>query len=193
MSDHKVNRPTLEAALAAWHKCLASRNLPAQTHWVFAENLCFEASPAAPDGFNLGFQTKFTAPADDALDIAFDQFSETDARMVFYRLGSSPRGSTCILLCDSWFENKNKADGFERHDEWGISFYPGQPGNIEEITDLSRWLRRVRRNRAFHDFDFAMSLATVDEIKIHGRALQPYERFADTMLNRMRRVLGNPA
>ena len=66
-------------------------------------------------------------------------------------------------------------------------------GNIEEITDLTRWLRRVKRNYAFRDFDFAMSLATIDEIKIHGRALQPYERYAETMLNRLRRVLGNPA
>jgi len=37
-----------------------------------------------------------------------------------------------------------------------------------------------------------MSLATIDEIKIHGRTLQPYERFAETLLSRLRRVLGNP-
>ena len=193
MSEVKMNRPKLEAALAAWKKCLASHSLPTKTHWIFAENLCFEASPAAPKSFNLGFQTKFTAPADDALEIAFDEFGDTDARMVFYRLGSSAHGSVCILLCDPWFEGKGLGEGFERHDEWGLSFYPGQPGEIEEVTDLSRWLRRIRRDRAFHDLDFAMSLATIDEIKIHGRILQPYERFADTMLNRMRRVLGNPA
>jgi hypothetical protein len=193
MSDDHVNRPTLDAALAAWQQCLARHHLPVQTHWIFAENLCFEASATTPESFTLGFQTKFTAPADDALEIAFDQFGETGARMVFYRLGTSPRGSVCILLCDSWFEDKGGDDGFERHDEWGISFYPGRPGDIEEVTDLSRWLRRIRRNRAFHDFDFAMSLATIDEIKIHGRTLHPYERFADTLLNRMRRMLGNPA
>jgi len=192
MSEVKMNRPKLEAALAAWKKCLAHHNLPAQTHWIFAENLCFETAPETPEDFTIGFQTKFTAPAEDALEIAFDQFGETDARMVFYRLGSSPRGSVCILLCDPWFEGKGRDEGFERHDEWGLSFYPGQPGDIEEITDLSRWLRRLRRDRAFHDLDFAMSLATIDEIKIHGRTLQPYERFADTMLNRMRRVLGDP-
>jgi hypothetical protein len=38
-----------------------------------------------------------------------------------------------------------------------------------------------------------MSLATIDEIKIYGRGLVPYERFATTMLNRLRRFLGQPA
>jgi hypothetical protein len=35
-----------------------------------------------------------------------------------------------------------------------------------------------------------MALTTIDEIKIYGRPLAPYERFAQTMLNRLRRVLG---
>jgi len=70
-----------------------------------------------------------------------------------------------------------------------MSFHPGHTDNIEEITDLTRWLRRVKRDRALHDFDFCMALTTVDEIKIHGRPLAPYERFAETMLNRLRRVL----
>jgi hypothetical protein len=38
-----------------------------------------------------------------------------------------------------------------------------------------------------------MTLAAIDEIKTHGRVLMPYERFASTMLNRLRRFLGQPA
>jgi hypothetical protein len=38
-----------------------------------------------------------------------------------------------------------------------------------------------------------MPLATIDEIKIHGRPLQPYERFAGNMLDRLRRMMGNPS
>ena len=53
-------------------------------------------------------------------------------------------------------------------------------------------MRRVQGNRALRDFDFAMSLATIDEIKIHGRVLMPYERYAESMLNRLRRIHGNP-
>ena len=192
MSQSQFNRPPLATALTAWREHLASHGLPAETLWIFAENLCIEPSPTAPESFQVHFQTRFTPPADDALEIAYDQFSETPARMVFYRLGSAGEKSVCILLCDPWFENRGERDGFTRRDEWGISFFPGAPGEIGEITDLSRWLKRVRGNRAFHDFDFAMALATIDEIKIHGRVLQPYERFAENLLNRLRRVLGNP-
>ena len=193
LSDNKITRPQFREALAAWQEFLAAQKLPSASVWIFAENLCFEPSSAIPGSLRVGFQTRFTPPSGDALEIAFDHFAETDARMVFYRLGSAAGGSVCLLLCDPWFEQQGERDGFIRRDEWGISFYPGTPGNIEEITDLSRWLRRVKRNYAFRDFDFAMSLATIDEIKMHGRTLQPYERFAGTMLNRLRRVLGNPA
>jgi hypothetical protein len=192
MSDKKFTRPALREALAVWREFLAARERPAEPLWIFAENLCFEPARAIPGSLRVGFQTRFTPPADDALEIAYDQFAGTGARMVFYRLGSCPRGSLCLLLCDPWFEKYNERDGFKRHDDWGISFHSGGPGDIEEITDLSRWLRRVKRNHAFRDFDFAMSLATIDEIKIHGRPLQPYERFAETLLNRLRRMLGNP-
>ena len=95
-------------------------------------------------------------------------------------------------MCDSWFDMKGERESYMRHDEWGISFHPGLDDEIEEITDLSRWLRRVKRGRAFHDLDFCMSLATIDEMKIYGRGLAPYERFATTMLNRLRRFLGQP-
>lgn len=192
MSAAKFSRPPLREAVAAWQESLRAHGLPAAAVWIFAENLCFEPSRAIPGSLRVGFQTRFTPPADDALEIAYDQFAETGARMVFYRLGSCPRGSVCILLCDPWFENCDEREGFERRNGWGISFYPGVAGDLEEITDLSRWLRRVKRNHAFRDFDFAMSLATIDEIKIHGRPLQPYERFAESMLNRLRRMLGNP-
>lgn len=192
MNTDSNNRPPLAKALTAWQDCLARHEFPTQMLWIFAENICIEPSRATPGSFRVGFQTKFTPPSEDALEIAYDLFGETAARMVFYRLGSSPRGSVCVLLCDNWFEEKNAHEGFERRDDWGISFYPGHPGEIDEVTDLSRWLKRVKNDRAFHDFDFAMSLATIDEVKIHGRPLMPYERFAESMLSRLRRVLGNP-
>ncbi|MEI9864962.1 MAG: hypothetical protein WDN00_10485 [Limisphaerales bacterium] len=143
--------------------------------------------------FISGSRPNSPPPPEDALDVAFDQFAETGERIVFYRLGDVPGKSICILLCDSWFDNKGDADGYVRRDEWKISFNPGQKDTIEEVTDLTRWLRRVKRDRAFHDLDFCMALATVDEIKIYGRPLAPYERFAETLISRLRRVLGQPA
>lgn len=188
MSKTAFVRPPLATALAAWRECLASHHLPDTPLWVFAENLCLEPSGAKPGHFRTRFQTQFTPPPEDALDIAYAEFGGTNARMVFHRLGSCPRGSVCLLLCDPWFETKSEREGFVRHDEWGISFYPGQAGDIEEVTNLARWVRRVKRARHVHDFDFSLSLATLDEIKTHGRALHPYERFADTLLNRMRQA-----
>jgi hypothetical protein len=190
MSTPNIIRPPLSEALAAWKSCLASHGLPAEPLWIFSENLCIERSHAVPGSFRFGFQTKFTPPDDDALEIAYDQFCETDARIVFYRLGSVQKKSVCILLCDSWFEEKNPRDGFERRDDWKISFRSGHPGDIEEVTELTRWVRRVRRDRVFHDFDFGMALETIDEIKFHGRPLMPYERMAQKMLGRLRRILG---
>lgn len=185
-----ANRPTLPEALDVWKKMLAERGLATDIVWLFEENLCVEKSRAEAGGYRFGFQTRFTPPPDDALDIAFDHFGETGARLVFYRLGDIPDKSVCILLCDSWFETKREADGFLRRDEWQMSFHPGHKDGIEEITDLTRWLRRVKRGRAFHDLDFCMALATIEEIKIYGRPLAPYERFAETMLGRLRRFLG---
>jgi hypothetical protein len=190
MSIQHYTRPALEEALEAWQECLSHHALPAESRWIFSENVCLERSPAVPGSLRYGFQTKFTPPDEDALDIAYDHFADTDARMVFYRLGSVPGQSVCILLCDPWFEEKTALDGFERRDDWKISFRPGHPGEIEEITELTRWVRRVRRDRAFHDFDFGMALETVDDIKTHGRPLLPYERMAQKMLRRLRRMLG---
>jgi hypothetical protein len=192
MNAPKYTRPALDDAMAAWRKCLAARGLPAETRWIFSENLCIERSPTVPGSLRLGFQTKFTPPDEEALDIAYDHFSDTDARIVFYRLGSAANQSVCILLCDSWFEEKTALEGFERRDDWKLSFRPGHTGDIEEITDLKRWVRRIRHDRVFHDFDFGMSLATIEEIRLYGRALMPYERMAQHMLLRLRRMLGQP-
>ncbi len=95
-------------------------------------------------------------------------------------------------MCDQWFEGRDVRDGFVKRDEWKISFRPGQAGSIEEVTDLTRWIRRVKSDRTFHDFDFSMSLETIEEIKLHGRPLMPYERMAQKMLTRLRRVMGQP-
>jgi hypothetical protein len=38
-----------------------------------------------------------------------------------------------------------------------------------------------------------MALETIDELKAYGRALAPYERFAEMLLNRLRRFLRQPA
>lgn len=192
MSTPNVIRPALDEAMNAWENSLSRHRLPAEPLWIFSENLCIEHSPTVPGSFRLGFQTKFTPPDDEALEIAYDHFCETDTRIVFYRLGSAGKKSVCILLCDPWFEEKNALDGFEQRDDWKISFRPGHPGDIEEITDLTRWVRRVKHDRAFHDFDFGMALETIDEIKIHGRPLLPYERMAQKMLGRLRRMLGQP-
>jgi len=188
-----TTRPTLEEVLAAWKKLLAERRLPTNLLWLFQENLCLEKSRVAPGGFHFAFQTRFTPPPDDALEITFDHFSGTDTRIVFYHVGVCRGQSLCLLLCDPWFDSKGESEGFLRRDEWNMSLHPGHDDEIEEITDLSRWLRRARHGRGFHDLDFCMTLIAIDEIKTYGRPLAPYERFAQTMLNRLRRFLGQPA
>jgi len=190
MTNPGYKRPVLDTAITEWKKVLTAHQLPDQPLWIFAENLCIEPSPTTPGSFSFGFQTRFSPPDEDALAIAYDHFSETPARMVFYRLGSTGGKSVCILLCDPWFEEKSTRDGYERRDEWKISFRPGHAGDIEEVTDLKRWVRRIKRDRAFHDFDFSMALETIDEIKMHGRPLLPYERMTQKMLNRLRTILG---
>ena len=192
MNNSQLSRPPLEVVLAAWKECLEGQGLPSTSQWIFAENICIEPSMAAPGSFRVGYQTRFTPPDEDALEIAYDHFCETPARIVLYRLGSANQKSVCVLLCDPWFEGKTARDGFILRDEWKISLRPGHPGEIEEVTDLKRWVRRVKHDRAFHDFDFSMSLTTIDEIKLNGRPLLPYERMAQKMMGRLRRVLGQP-
>ena len=190
MTTPKITRPALKEATAAWQECLSRHGLPRELLWIFSENLCIERSPAVPGSYRYGFQTKFTPPDPDSLEIAYDHFCETEARIVLYRLGTANHKSVCILLCDPWFEEKNAVDGFERRDDWKLSFRPGHAGDIEEITDLKRWVRRVQHDRAFHDFDFGMPLEMIDQIRFHGRPLLPYERMAQKMLGRLRRMIG---
>src|ERR1700692_2911166 len=95
MSTLHFTRPALDEALAAWQDSLPRHGLPAEILWIFSENLCLERSRTTPGSFRVGFQTKFTPPDDDALDIAYDHFAETGARIVFYRLGSAPEKSVC--------------------------------------------------------------------------------------------------
>lgn len=192
-SEASFQRPSLREALEAWRRLLAERGFATDLVWIFAENLCVERSDSEPGGLRVGFQTRFTPPPEDAVEIAFSEFSETDKPIVFYRLGERSGKSVCLLLCDAWFENRGETDGFVPRDQWKIFFHPGGKEKLEEVTDLTRWLHRVKRDRAFHDFDFCMSLEAIDEIKIYGRTLVPYERFAATMFNRLRRVLGQPA
>jgi hypothetical protein len=191
MSQPNFTRPSLSAALSAWRESLVQSGLPAEPLWVFAENLILEPDATA-DSFRVSFQTKFTPPDDDALEIAYDIFSDSDARIVFYRLGTAGKKSVCILLCDPWLDKRDARDGFLLRDDWKISFRPGKAEAIEEVTELARWVRRIKRGRDFQDFDFGMALATIDEIKLHGRPLMPYERMAEKVLSNLRRKLGQP-
>lgn len=191
MSSSANVRPRLSEALAGWEKLLAQRGLPTKLQWIFEENLCFEKKPDVPGGVHIGFQTRFSPVPQESLEIAYEHFCESDARIVFYRLGENNGRSVCILLGDSWFEEKKESDGYIVRDDWGISFYPGQKIDIEEVTDMRRWIRRLRRERPLHDVDFCMTLAAVDEIQIHGRVLSPGERYSEAMLSKLRRIFAH--
>ncbi len=171
-------RPTLSEALSVWKTALNHRNLPVEMLWAFDENLCFERDPAKPDGFRLGFQTVFTPPPPGAEEIAFHYFSEFEAPVVFYRLGSCGGKSICLLLCDGWFDSKGEAEGYFRREDWRMAFHPGTPGEVEEITDKQRWEHRIIRDRPLHALDFCMTLRAVHETLAHGRVLTTYERYA---------------
>jgi hypothetical protein len=47
---------------------------------------------------------------------------------------------------------------------------------------------RAMCRHVLHDLVFCMALETIDELKIHGRALAPRERFGERLLNRLRRL-----
>ena len=177
-------------ALKVWQAALAERGLPKELVWIFDENLCFEKDPATRIGFKLGFQTGFSPPPPDAERIAYHHFCEFEARIVFYRVGSSRGKSICLLLCDPWFEPKGEDAGFIRRDGWLISFRPGGAEEIEEITDERRWQERIVRDRPLHDLDFCMTLRAVHEILAHGRVLTTYEHYALKFLHAWRRFLG---
>jgi hypothetical protein len=186
-----IVRPNLSDALAAWKKLLAERGFATNLLWIFEENLCFEKKPDVPGGIHIGFQTRFSPVPQESLDIAFEHFCEADTRIVFYRLGENQGRSVCILLADSWFDEKKESDGFFPNDSWGVAFHPGQKIEIEEITDMRRWIRRLRRERPLHDVDFCMTLAAVDELQIHGRVLTPGERYSEAMLSKLRRIFAH--
>lgn len=186
-----IGRPPLDGAIAAWKKVLAERGLATDLLWIFEENLCFERKADVPGGIHIGFQIRFSPVPQEALDVAYEHFCETDAPIVFYRLGECQGRSVCILLADAWFGEKKASDGFVLHQEWGVWFHPGQRIEIEEVTDMRRWIRRLRRERPLHDVDFCMTLVAVDELQIHGRVLTPGERYSEAMLGKLRRIFSH--
>jgi hypothetical protein len=189
-TEPNYTRPDPEAALNAWKDLLKKGGLPTELLWVFDENLCFEADPARPGGFRLGFQTAFTPPPAEGADIAYEHFAETEAPLVFYRLGSAGNKSVCVMLCDEWFAAKQESDGFIRRDDWRMLFRPGEAVELEEIKEVGRWRNRMLRDRPLHDLDFCMSLQAIHESLAHGRVLSTYERYALRFLHLWRRVLG---
>src|SRR5437773_8369387 len=132
-------RPHFESALQEWKELLVRRGFSNDVVWILDENLVFENDPASPAGVKLGFQTEFSPHPPDAAKVTYHHFAEMDARLVFYRLGTSRGQSVCLQLCDPWFEPKTEAEGYVRRDEWLASFYPGASDQIEEITDPKRW------------------------------------------------------
>ncbi len=87
-------------------------------------------------GFTLRSRRGSRRRTEEALDIAYDFFSETPGRVVFYRLGGIPDKSVCVLLCDSWFDKMDASEGYVRRDDWGVSFYPGLDDQTKEVTKL---------------------------------------------------------
>ena len=66
--------------------------------------------------------------------MAFNYFSDFEARIVFYRIGSARGKSVCLMLCDTWFETKQSNNDFVRRDDWLISFHAGDATELEEVT-----------------------------------------------------------
>jgi len=186
----KFARPALSEALNAWKTVLAEQHLPTESVWLLDENLYFERDSRNKGRLKTGFQIQFTPPPPGAERITYDFFCETGARLVFYRLGSSGGKSICMMLCDDWFESKDRSGGFIRRDDWRMSFRPGGAGEIEEITDEQRWKNRILRDRPLHDLDFCMTMRDLHEIMAHGYALSPYERYALKFLHSWRKLLG---
>jgi hypothetical protein len=178
-------RPPFEDVLEAWTSLLKSRGYPTDVVWVLEENLCFEKDPTTKVGIKLGFQTKFTPHPEGSAKFIYHHFAESDARLVFYRLGSNGNRSVCMLLCDTWFEPKTESDGYLRHDKWLISFYPGPAEEVEEISDPERWRDRVVRGRPLTAMDFCMTISALRELKAHGRVLDPNERFGLKIIRSM--------
>jgi len=186
-TTRRYHRPPFEDVQAAWKKSLAKQKFPTDILWILEENLCFEQDPKTPGGVKLGFQTQFAPPPADSAKVTYNHFAETDAPVVFYRLGQSGGRSICIQLCDPWFEDKGENEGYEPRDEWRVAFYPGGQEELEEITDTKRWQNRVVRGRPFSAVDFCMTLDSIRELKVHGRILSPDERIGLKILRSMPR------
>ncbi|MFO1477650.1 MAG: hypothetical protein U1F98_13485 [Verrucomicrobiota bacterium] len=180
-------RPTFAEARKAWKALLAERGFSTELLWVFEENLCFEKD--ASGGLKLGYQTQFTPPPPDAEQIAYDYFAGSEARIVFYRLGSSRGKSVCAVLCDGWFEGKGEKEGYVRRDEWLVSMNPGGKDELEEVADEARFKGRVLRDRPIQPLDFCMTLRSIHETLAHGRVLNSYEHYALKLMNTWRRML----
>ena len=187
MQNRRYHRPPYEEALAAWKKLLAHHGFSTEILWILDENLCFERDTTAPAGVKLGFQTQFTPHPEDAAKTTYHHFAEMDARLVFYRLGDNKSRSICIQLCDPWLESKGENEGYIRHDDWLLSFYPGAAEAIEEITDADRWRARVVQGRPLTAVDFCMTLDALHELQAHGRLLTPDERFGLKLLRSTQR------
>ncbi len=134
----------------------------------------------------LCYQTRFTPKPGDAEKVAFGYFSEFEAPVVFYRIGSSRGKSLCVILCDPWFASKGEKDGFILKDQWLMSFHPGANEDVDEITDAERWKSRVVKKRPLHHVDFSMTLRAVHETLAHGRVLSTYEHYALKFLHTWR-------
>jgi hypothetical protein len=194
MSDaQKYQRPAFDEALQEWHKVLHGCGHATECVWILDENLIFERDAKSPSGVKVSFQTEFTLRPDDLAQVTYDFFTDYDARMVFYRLGSSRGKSICLLLCDPMFETRGPEEGFLRRDDWLISFHPGDETEVEEIADGQRYKNRLVSGRPLADVDFCMPLAAYRELEVHGRVLTPYERFGVKMIDawqRWQRVSG---
>jgi len=188
----EFTRPPFEEASKVWQRLLSERGLPSEVIWIFDENLTIERDAASPGGgFRVGFQTVVTPPPPEALQVAYEQFSEVPAPMVLYRIGSSQGKSVCLLLCDEWFRNKSEAEGFVKRSEWMMLFRPGPAQEIEEIRDRKRWENRLLRERPIPELNFGMTLRSVHEVLAHGRVLTAYEHYALRFLHVWRHWLGN--
>lgn len=188
MSDApKYQRPPFDEALKEWNKVLNGCGLPTECEWILDENLVFEKDATSASGVKVSYQTAFTVRPSDLAQVTYDFFTDFEARLVFYRLGTSHGKSVCLLLCDPMFETRGPEQGFLRRDDWLMSFYPGENANIEEVTDGQRWKKRLVSGRPLADVDFCMPLSAVRELEVHGRVLTPYERFGVKMVGAWQR------
>ena len=85
----KFNRPALTEALDAWQTTARrARVADGAASGFLPKTSASNIRAPTPGGFRLGFQTRFTPPADDALEIAYDQFCETGRADGFLPAGS---------------------------------------------------------------------------------------------------------